>query len=66
MTNLFSTIAFEILQSGKQYEVVIVGSGAGGDMAANMLSKADLSVAVTEACRDYDLAEEYRAQFSWP
>lgn len=59
-------MSFEILQTGKQYDVVIVGSGAGGGMAANILSKAGLSVAVMEAGGDYDPAlEEYRTQLRW-
>lgn len=60
-------MAFEILQNGKEYDVVIVGSGAGGGMASNILSKAGLSVAVMEAGGDFDPAkEEYRTQFRWP
>ncbi len=60
-------MAFEILQTSKQYDVVIVGSGAGGGMAANILSKAGLTVAVMEAGGDYDPAkEEYRTQLRWP
>ncbi|REL32954.1 GMC family oxidoreductase [Rhodohalobacter sp. SW132] len=60
-------MAFEILKKGKSYDVVIVGSGAGGGMASNILSEAGLSVAVMEAGGDYDPAkEEYRTQFRWP
>lgn len=58
---------FEIQQSTKEYDVVIVGSGAGGGMAANVLSKAGLSVAVMEAGGDFDPAkDEYRTQMRWP
>ncbi|MEX0722068.1 MAG: GMC family oxidoreductase [Balneolaceae bacterium] len=57
----------EIKKTSKEYDVVIVGSGAGGGMAANVLSKAGLSVAVMEAGGDYDPAkEEYRTQLRWP
>jgi len=60
-------MAFEISNKNKKYDVVIVGSGAGGGMSANILSKAGLSVAVMEAGGDYDPAkEEYRTQFRWP
>lgn len=50
------------------YDVVIVGSGAGGGMSAKVLADAGLSVAVMEAGGDYDPAkEEYRTQLraSW-
>jgi len=54
-------MAFEILNKDKRYGVVIVGSGAGGGMASNILSKAGLSVAVMETGGDFDPAkEEYR------
>lgn len=60
-------MSFEIQQSSKEYDVVIVGSGAGGGMAANVLSKAGLSVAVMEAGGDFDPAkDEYRTQMRWP
>lgn len=60
-------MAFEILQTSNKYDVVIVGSGAGGGMASNILSKAGLSVAVMEAGGDYDPAKsEYRTQLRWP
>ncbi|MEX0608389.1 MAG: GMC family oxidoreductase [Balneolaceae bacterium] len=60
-------MSFEIQQPSKEYDVVIVGSGAGGGMAANILSKSGLSVAVMEAGGDYDPAKnEYRTQLRWP
>lgn len=59
-------MSFEIKSSGDVYDVVIVGSGAGGGMAAKILSDAGLSVAVMEAGGDYDPAkEEYRTQLRW-
>jgi len=49
------------------YDAVIVGSGAGGGMAAKILSDAGLSVAVMEAGGDFDPAkDEYRTQLRWP
>ena len=38
-----------MLNRKKEYEVVIVGSGAGGGMATKVLSEAGLRVAVIEA-----------------
>ena len=39
----------QIKNSAKEYDVIIVGSGAGGGMATKVLSEAGLSVAVVEA-----------------
>lgn len=53
--------------SKQEYDVAIVGSGAGGGMASKILSEAGLSVAVLEAGGFYDPAlEEYRTQLRWP
>jgi choline dehydrogenase-like flavoprotein len=58
---------FQIKEQDKKYDVCIVGSGAGGGMAAKILSEAGLSVAVLEAGGDFDPAkEEYRTQLKWP
>lgn len=49
------------------YDVVIVGSGAGGGMATKILAQAGLSIAVMEAGPDYDPArEEDRTQLRPP
>jgi choline dehydrogenase-like flavoprotein len=57
----------EIKKTAEEYDVVIVGSGAGGGMAAKVLGNAGLSVAVLEAGGDFDPAqEEYRTQLRWP
>jgi choline dehydrogenase-like flavoprotein len=49
------------------YDVVIVGSGAGGGMAAKILSESGLKVAVMEAGGDFDPAkEEDKLQMKWP
>lgn len=60
-------MSIEIIKSSGEYDVVIVGSGAGGGMAAKILSEAGLTVAVVEAGGDFDPAkEEYRTQLRWP
>ena len=60
-------MAFNRINSRDKYDVVIVGSGAGGGMAAKVLADAGLSVAVLEAGGEYDPAkEEYRTQLRWP
>ena len=38
------------------YDVVVIGSGAGGGMAAYVLTKAGVRVLMLEAGRDYDPA----------
>lgn len=60
-------MSFQIKEQDKKYDVCIVGSGAGGGMAAKILSEAGLSVALMEAGGDYDPAkDEYRTQLRWP
>lgn len=60
-------MSFQIKQSGEAYDVIIVGSGAGGGMASKILSEAGLSVAVVEAGGDFDPAkEEDRTQLRPP
>lgn len=57
----------QIIESSKTYDVVIVGSGAGGGMATKILSEAGFDVAVLEAGPFFDPAEdEYRNQLRWP
>ena len=48
--------AFQIKKTAKVYDVVIVGSGAGGGMAAYMLSKAGANVLLLEASGFYNPA----------
>jgi choline dehydrogenase-like flavoprotein len=49
------------------YDVVIVGSGAGGGMATKVLTEAGLKVALMEAGGDFDPAkEEDKLQMKWP
>jgi len=60
-------MSFQIKEQEKKYDVVIVGSGAGGGMSAKILSEGGLSVAVLEAGGDFDPAkDEYRTQMRWP
>ena len=47
---------FQIKKKAKKYDAVIVGSGAGGGMAAYMLSKAGLKVCLLEAGGMFDPA----------
>src|SRR3982751_5166493 len=44
----------QIKKKPKKYDAVIVGSGAGGGMAAYMLAKAGLKVCIIEAGYMYD------------
>lgn len=60
-------MSFQIKEQSTVYDVIIVGSGAGGGMAAKILSEGGLKVAVLEAGGDFDPAkEEDRMQLRWP
>ena len=57
----------QIKEINKEYDVIIVGSGAGGGMATKILSEAGLSVAIVEAGPFYDPANpEQMTQMKWP
>ncbi len=56
-----------ILKKQKKYDVVIVGSGAGGGMATKVLSEAGLKVALLEAGPHFDPANpDQITQMKWP
>lgn len=57
----------QIKKNDKEYDAVIVGSGAGGGMAANQLAKAGLNVAIIEAGPYFDPADPaQKTQMRWP
>ena len=56
----------EIIKNTKHYDVVIVGSGAGGGMATKVLADSGLKVAVIEAGPHFDPANpDQQTQFKW-
>ena len=55
---------FQIKKSSKKYDVCIVGSGAGGGMAAYVLAQAGIRVALLEAGPLYDPAKNV-TQLKW-
>lgn len=57
----------QIIESSTEYDVIIVGSGAGGGMATKVLSDAGLKVAVVEAGPFFDPADpKQMTQLKWP
>jgi len=59
-------MSFQIKEQSKKYDVCIVGSGAGGGMAANILSKQGFKVALMEAGPHFDPGnDEQRTQLRW-
>jgi choline dehydrogenase-like flavoprotein len=56
---------FQIKKSSKSYDVCIVGSGAGGGMAAYVLANAGIKVLLLEAGPMYDPAKNV-TQLKWP
>ena len=57
----------QIIENPKTYDVIIVGSGAGGGMATHVLSKAGLKIALVEAGAYFDPADpSQQTQLKWP
>ena len=57
----------QIKESSEVYDVIIVGSGAGGGMATKQLADAGLNVAVVEAGPFFDPADPItKTQMKWP
>ena len=57
----------QIIENSTNYDVVIVGSGAGGGMATKILADAGLKVAVVEAGPFFDPADPaQQTQLKWP
>lgn len=57
----------QIKETPKIYDVIIVGSGAGGGMATKILTEAGLNIAIVEAGPHFDPADpEDRTQLRWP
>ncbi|MBM1107720.1 GMC family oxidoreductase [Aurantibacter crassamenti] len=57
----------QIKESAEVYDVIIVGSGAGGGMATKQLADAGLNVAVIEAGPFFDPADpKTQTQLKWP
>ncbi|MFI2741290.1 GMC family oxidoreductase [Zhouia sp. PK063] len=59
-------MSFQIKEQSKVYDICIVGSGAGGGMAAKILSDYGLKIALMEAGPHFDPANpEQRTQLKW-
>jgi len=57
----------QIKKSSKVYDAIIVGSGAGGGMAAHVLANSGLKVAVVEAGSFFDPKDPVtKTQLKWP
>ncbi len=57
----------QIIETAKQYDAIIVGSGAGGGMSANVLANSGLKVALVEAGPYFDPKDpDTMTQMKWP
>lgn len=60
-------MSFQIIEQSPKYDICIVGSGAGGGMAAKILAEKGYKIALMEAGPDFDPANpEQRTQLRWP
>jgi len=57
----------QIIETPESFDIIVVGSGAGGGMAAKILAESGLNVAVVEAGPMFDPKnDEHRTQLRWP
>lgn len=57
----------QIIEKSQNYDAIVVGSGAGGGMAANILSENGLKIAVVEAGPFFDPKDpQTMTQLKWP
>lgn len=67
INNVYCMSLFQVKEKPKDYDVCIVGSGAGGGMAAYQLSKAGLKIALIEAGGHFDPKDpQHVTQLKWP
>lgn len=60
-------MSFQIIEQSPKYDIIIVGSGAGGGMAAKILADKGYKIAILEAGPDFDPKNpEQRTQLRWP
>jgi choline dehydrogenase-like flavoprotein len=58
---------FQIKEAPKEFDVIVIGSGAGGGMAVYELTKAGAKVCLLEAGQHFDPADpKYITQLKWP
>jgi choline dehydrogenase-like flavoprotein len=55
----------QVIRSPKTYDVIVVGSGAGGGMAAKILTEGGMNVALLEAGPDVHPEKDFK-MFMWP
>src|SRR3989442_13900061 len=55
----------QVIRSPKQYDVCIIGSGAGGGMAAYILTKGGLNCALLEAGPNLNPEKDFK-MWTWP